>query len=480
MTNRVRVSIGSDTDELPLIAGAVRTFCGIRGLTGDQGETVSDLTLRLASWLIGRAYPDDPTGEIVVQLELGEGEVRVTIEDWGEPISSFGGGGGPAPDELADIDAKTADLRLVNLGRDGKRLSFSVSADGAKPTNLARFGPIKRQADPDAIAAEQVVVRDSTPEDAEAISRLLFTNYGLGYGHPEFYEPGWVIEQMESGAVTSSVAEVSGEVVGHHGLMRGWGEASAESGIAVVHPGYRGLGVFGKLFAHTLERSRGMGLQAIYGRAVTTHPYSQRSEAANGYRTAALLLGSVPTDGRSDVTGRGATIAAFLPLEHPPREVAIPSRYAEQLTAIYEHVGLELTDQEPEAASAKEHPAVEVRSDDSRRTSTITLRHLNPTTRPELIEALRHVVHRHDELAWCDLDLHTLRPDELDAAVALLREYDFFLAGLMPFGVGGHDRLRLQSVLTDDVQLDGLVIDSDFALTLRDWVYADHNLVVSD
>ena len=70
--------------------------------------------------------------------------------------------------------------------------------------------------------------------------------------------------------------------------------------------------------------------------------------------------------------------------------------------------------------------------------------------------------------------------DQLDAAVAVLREYDFFICGLMPFGMEGHDRLRLQAVLTEDVQLEGLVLDSDFGVQLRDWVFADHHLVVTD
>ena len=480
MTNRVRIAIGSVADELPLIESTTRQFCEMRGLAAGECDEISELVVWLAGWIIDRAYPDDPNGEIAVQLELGEGEVRVTIEDWGEPISSFGAGESEVPAALEEVESRTTDLRLVNLGRDGKRLSFAVAAADARPSKLARYGRVKREVTAADIPAESVDVRDSSAGDAEAISRLLFTNYGLGYGHPEFYKPRWVAERIETGGISSSVAAVDGEVIGHHALLHSPGAASAESGIAVVHPGYRGLGVFNKLFTHTLDRAKARGLSAVYGRAVTTHPYSQRSEASNGYRPAALMLGSVPDEGREDVKGRGATLAAFLTLEQPERAVAVPDRYKLEVAAIYSNIGLETVPQGARLTPPEGEPAVSVVADDSRKTSTITLTDLHRPARDELLEAIRHIVHRHDDIAYCDLDLHSMDSDQLDAAVAVLREYDFFICGLMPFGMEGHDRLRLQAVLTEDVQLEGLVLDSDFGVQLRDWVFADHHLVVTD
>ncbi|MEI7692259.1 MAG: ATP-binding protein, partial [Actinomycetes bacterium] len=92
MANRVRISIGSETSELVLVDGVVERFSLARGLEPSDAERLGQVVHKLAAWIIERAYPGDPTGELVVQLELAEGSVRCTIEDWGEPITAFGGG----------------------------------------------------------------------------------------------------------------------------------------------------------------------------------------------------------------------------------------------------------------------------------------------------------------------------------------------------------------------------------------------------
>ena len=92
MANRVRISIGSEASELALVDGVVERFGLARGLQSTDSERLQEVVHKLAAWLIERAYPGDPTGELVVQLELAEGAVRCTIEDWGEPITAFGGG----------------------------------------------------------------------------------------------------------------------------------------------------------------------------------------------------------------------------------------------------------------------------------------------------------------------------------------------------------------------------------------------------
>jgi len=84
-------------------------------------------------------------------------------------------------------------------------------------------------------------------------------------------------------------------------------------------------------------------------------------------------------------------------------------------------------------------------------------------------------VHHKDEIAWCDLDLHSLDADQQTEIIELLRNYDFFYAGLMCFGRVGHDHLRLQSMLSDDIETEKIVLDSDYALSLRDFVLSDRD-----
>jgi N-acetylglutamate synthase-like GNAT family acetyltransferase len=150
-------------------------------------------------------------------------------------------------------------------------------------------------------AAAKPEIREATPDDAEGIAQLLYENYHLSYMHPDFYRPRYLIAELDAGRLLSTVAVHDGQIVGHHALMRAADEPSAETGAAVVHSAYRGLGLFGRLSQLTLERARRLRLAAVYGDAVTIHPFSQRAERAHDYRESALVLGMVP----AQVTMRG-------------------------------------------------------------------------------------------------------------------------------------------------------------------------------
>ncbi|MFM8883749.1 MAG: hypothetical protein ACKOH7_02950 [Solirubrobacterales bacterium] len=477
MANRVRVAVGSDRRDLFLVPDHAEGCARARGLADAARARLVEVVHRLVNWVNDSAYPNDQTGEIAVQLELAEGAVRVLVEDWGEPLAAFGGGLGPAPEELAGVDALTDDLRLVNLGREGKRLSASVPAEGVAPEELAALADFAREAPSGEVTADQVEIVDATAEDAEAISKLLYVNYGLGYGHPDFYRPLWVSEQIEAGRVVSTVARLGGEVVGHHAMLREEGIEAGETGVAVVHPAYRGLGIFGRLFARTVERARGAEVPAIFGRAVTSHPYSQRAEHARGYRETALMLGSVPPGKPDDdgVARRGASLLTWLPLDLAERPVSFPGRYEELLGAAYANLELPTGDSDPAAALAglSDAPGVAFARDEQRESTVITVGVWGEQARNELLDALREAVRHHDDVAYCDLDLESLTAAELDEAVELLRNYDFFYCGLVLDGRADHDHLRMQAILTDNVELEKIVLDSDYAQGLKEAIFAD-------
>jgi hypothetical protein len=90
-----------------------------------------------------------------------------------------------------------------------------------------------------------------------------------------------------------------------------------------------------------------------------------------------------------------------------------------------------------------------------------------------MLEAVRSAVHHHDDVVYCDLDLTTLSPQELDEAITQLREFDFFYCGLAICAAAGHDHLRLQALMSDQVELDAIVLDSDYAQALRETIFAD-------
>ena len=433
----------------------------------------------LAGYVRTRSYADGAEGEIEVGLALAGDAVEVTIRDWGEPTTGFGPGVGDPPAALRAAAPHADDLCLESLGRDGKRLTARMALE--TPPTPERAGPPEhREAVRPAILPGDVEVREARPGDVEPISRLLYSTYGLNYGHPDFYRPRWLAERLAEGSVRSTVAVHAGQVVGHHALLCGDGAPSAESGVAAVNPIYRGLGIFGRLFDHTVSRARSLGLDAVFGRAVTVHPFSQRAEAKQGYREAALLLGAVPPwMVMRDIPGadphrRTASLLSYLVLRPSARAVTLPAAYRAELERAYGNLGMEIGAggvSGTAAAGTGGGPAVVYGDDDTRATGTLTVRRWDEAAVPELHAALRHVIVHHDDVLYADIDLHAVA--EPDAVVEILNDRSFFYAGLIPFGRHGHDHLRLQRVNAENVDTDHIVVDSPFAQELLAAALAD-------
>ena len=474
MSDRVRLTVPSEPASLALVGAVAERYCDSLGIARDETDRLVPLVLDAVRFTLAHSYPDDPSGEIELTLDHVGDSVRVDIHDWGRPLASAGGALGELPMGLDNLAERTDDLRLVNLGAEGKRVSFGCRCRCRTlgDPGLHSFDATHRAALLEADVRSRIEVRDGVSADSEAISQLLYENYHLTYGHPDFYRPRWVAEQLETGALLSSLAVLDGEIIGHHAVMRDRGKASAETGVAVVHPAYRGLGIFNRLLDFTLERCQVGGLDAVWGRAVTVHPYSQRSEQSHGYRDAALMLGSVPAKmtmaGVDEATPgkRTASLLAFRILRPSSRAVAFPERYAELLHAAYANVDLSVVPAKPVAEVDRD--PVSVAEDVSRATGFVTV---GGWDEAGFARAIRHLLARHHDVIYVDLDLH--RGVATDDAVDRLTEFGFFYSGLVVYGSEGHDYLRMQRMNAENVELDEIVCDAPYAQDLLRAVLAD-------
>jgi GNAT superfamily N-acetyltransferase len=361
----------------------------------------------------------------------------------------------------------------VNLGADGKRISLHKRVSHAVDTGPEAhdFGASGSRAEAGDDIRERLAILDAGAKDAERISQLLYANYHLSYGHPDFYRPRWVAERLEAGLLYSSLAALDGEVIGHHALMLDDDGGSAESGAAVVHPAYRGLGIFTVLANHSTERAEALGLEALWGRAVTVHPFSQRAALARGYRETGVMLGSVPA--RMEMAGidgaepgrRTASILSYRMLRNRPRGVTLPARYAGGLRAAYANVGLEIAAAE---AAAPGDAAVTADEEASRGTAVLTV---SAWDEAAFVHELRHALAHHVDAVYADLDL--VSGAASDEAVGFLNGVGFFYAGLVLCGRENRDYLRLQFLNADDVELERIVCDSEFSQTVLATVLAD-------
>ena len=479
--SRVKATVLSDASAEPLVLALLPAFAAATGIPAQDARRLDRIVAGLVSFTLDNAYPDDALGEIEVTLEGDADLVHVTVHDWGLPLTSAGGDFGPLPEPLAALAADAQNLRLLNLGSEGKRLAADVSVhssgDGYAKRHHIEAAP--RLARARGETADAIEVRAATPQDAEAIAQLLYENYHLSYVHADFYRPRYLMAALASGELLSTIAVHDGHVIGHHALMPLPGVPSAETGAAVVHSAYRGLGLFGRLFERTLDAVRERGLASVFGDAVTVHPFSQRAERSHGYRETALQLGMVPAQttmrgfGGEGPRRRTATLRSYRPLDERPRQAALPAPYRELLERVYANVGLPL--------EARTEPAplegelVTAEADDARSLGFLRLRRWDAETGTALRRAVRHLLSRHVDVVYADIDL--VAASDVDEAAAELNELGFFAAGLVLHGPDGHDHLRLQRLDSEEIELEEIVCDSPFANALRARVLEDKTRV---
>jgi N-acetylglutamate synthase-like GNAT family acetyltransferase/anti-sigma regulatory factor (Ser/Thr protein kinase) len=477
VVSRVKVTFLSDASGPSLVLGLLPAFASAAGVRREDERRLGTVVEGLVRFTLDNAYPDDDLGELELTLEADADLVHVTVHDWGLPLSSAGGDFGPLPEPLAALAPDAQDVRLLNLGSDGKRLTAAVPVQSTSGGNAARhhLEAAPRLAQGGTQTPKAIDVRAATAQDAEAIAQLLYENYHLSYVHADFYRPRYLVSALQSGELVSTIAVHEGRVIAHHALMPISGVPSAETGAAVVHSAYRGVGIFGRLFESTLGAARDRGLASIFGDAVTIHPFSQRAERSHGYRETALQLGMFPAQttmrgfGGDGPKRRTATLRSYRPFDDHARQAAMPARYRKLLESIYANVGLAAVT--PPGPAPSEGDAVTAEVDEPRGLGFLRLRRWDEETAPGLKQAVHHVLSRHVDVVYADLDLVAVsQPDE---AMTELNELGFFVAGLVLHGPDGHDHLRFQLLDSEDIELDEIVCDSSFAEALRRHVLDD-------
>ena len=473
----MKVNVLSDANAPSLVLALIPAFAAALEIPADDTRRLGAVVEQLVTFTLDNAYPGDDLGEIEVTLEAADGSVQVAVHDWGLPLTSAGGEFGSLPEPLTALAPDAGDLRLTNLGSDGKRLTADVTvrSGGDGQARWHHIEAVPRRAPAGRAASDAIEVRAATPEDAEAIAQLLYENYHLSYVHADFYRPRYLMAMMASGGLVSTIAVHDGQVIGHGALMPLPGVSSAETGAAVVHSAYRGLGIFGRLSEYGLDTATRRGLASVFGDAVTIHPFSQRAERSNGYHETALQLGMFPAQtamrgfGGEGPTRRTATIRSYRPFDEQARRVALPAVYRELLENVYANVGLAIEARTQPASFEGEALTFEI--DEPRGLGFLRLRRWEGGAGAAMKDAVHHVLSRHIDVAYADIDLETVI--NVNEATAELNELGFFVAGLVLHGLDGHDYLRLQLLDSDEIELEDVVCDSAFAQDLRQRVLED-------
>ena len=120
----------------------------------------------------------------------------------------------------------------------------------------------------------------------------------------------------------------------------------AEIGAAVVHPEFRGHGCLRQLTDYALTEARRRQFQALSGRPVTNHTYSQQVSESLGFKPCGLLVGFGPAflsfkKIHDNLTQRESMVLIYRSLvQTSPGKIFPPPRHQDFILQLYAGLGL--------------------------------------------------------------------------------------------------------------------------------------------
>ena len=326
-------------------------------------------------------------------------------------------------------------------------------------------------------ADDHIDVRLLAPEEAALLIGLLRRCYGETYIDPSFYSEVAVAELLKSGRLHSIGAFTGAdELVGHMGItVRAHGGITADAGMTLVDPAFRGRGIARRVAVGLAQQSVALGLVGVHDYPVTVHAATQRIGAGFGVDTG-LMLANMPADvvfqemDTPAAGSRSSSLIRWLPFGRAPeRSVYLPERYQAQIEALYAEANLSRSVLRCGAPLCEEPSELKRLYDERRRILRVVLIVAGADLASRLESETRATADRGGVIAHADL---SLSDPATPAATRVLRAQGFFFAGLLPEYRDG-DVLRMQW-LSDSVDFATLsVLASDSTRKTESFVVQD-------
>lgn len=471
---------------LALVQGHIRDLARAAGFT-DKEVLALELAAEEAFLNICQhAYPDGSQGNLLVDCELLESELRLEFHDEGLPFD-------PAfPNRhRAKSDSETAGLglrlihysvdevRWINRGREGKALCLVKRRPETGEIACLQTG----QSGPgvemelNGTPEQTYEIRLLRREDALQVARLFWRAYGYSYKNEAFYRPEGLLDLVARGTLISYVAVTAdGEVAGHAGLLRPEPVPMAEMALLVVSPAHRGHGLMER-FATTLgAKGEEIGLFGVSFNPVTSHPISQRQVISSGGQPCGLELAACPPrlfkamELKTGPGHRESYLHCFKYLKAPPPALAyVPERHLTIIERIYANLGRPLTQvcNESSGGPGEDTGFYTVTFDRGLSKGIVRVSVAEERQWPEIRRAATDLM----EIAGAEV-VHIDLPIAQSASLFLCEQAEaegFFFAGIWPHAAQDSDMLRLTR-LAALLDLSLLKLHSDFTHELAHYV----------
>lgn len=461
----LKLSIDSaDPQWLELGARFVQQSSRGFGLEEEAAVQLSQAVSAACRNVLDHAYDESEDVRYQVEVRLEAGALVVGVCDQGLPFDER---------HLHSSLRQLVDrIRLVNLGRQGKRL------DLIKELHANQVDAHLTSSDHSPVPVDlksPLQIRVAEANDAVAVARCVYRCYGYSYGSDYLYSPQRLQQLWQTGAVTSVVATVGEELVGH---LCYWldqpGDLVGESTDAVVDPRCRGQHIFEKLRQHLIEVVRAQGKLGMVSEAVAVHPYSQKGVLSTGAVETGLMLGDLPATLdfkgiEESLPARQSCMLCYLRLNpEPQRQVYLPTRHRPILEKIYARTGLKrVLLAEPAAPELEEHSQIEVHLDSGWEEAALRVLRFGPDLEGLVRAHLQHLLANGIPYVYLELPLGD---PALGQSLPGLEALGFSFAGVVPELAQG-DILRLH-FLTDIELDDKICAVSDWGTEIKDYVLA--------
>lgn len=475
------ITVIAKVEYLPAVIDFVRYISSKLGL-GDRDVKRLELVVEEACLnVIEHAFDPDEIGTFDVIILRKPGKIVVAVEDQGLPFDfkkfKTGKESGLG---MVLMRAFADEIYFINLGHHGKRVELikllpykdiEAYISEEEKGKVISLPPVPKDI--------PLNIRLMTQDDSVNMARCIYRSYGYSYGWDFIYYPERVKELLQSGLLTSCVTLNPGEeIVGHFAMMIDHKDSQVgETGMAVVDPRYRGRGLFKQMKEFMVKYAQEKGMYGIYSEAVAVHPYSQKGNISIGAHETGLLLGLVPATmffkkiQKEHKKKRQSAVLFYLKVKDSPiQDVYPPFHHSSMIRSIYEKNNLKRNIKDAskliEHTELPQNAQIDVKVHTDLNSAFMRIIQYGKDIEDLARFRLKELCLRRIDCIYLDLPLTHPATQKFCASIEIL---GFFFGGVIPEMFDG-DVLRLQYLNNVDIDLNSIVVVSDFGKELFDYI----------
>ncbi len=295
-----KLTILSDKRYLRTVTDMVTDISKTQDLNQRDAKKLDQVIEDIFTTVVDDGYGGDNTKEIYIIVSKRAHSLVVAIEDKGLPFDYEKLERGEDKRFTKYLAKGYADhVYFKSLGKRGNRTEIIKDLPAQDIRNEMNLSEHEEHVAQDkAPIEEDLEVKMMRIDDVKKLVRIVYKCYGYTYANEFMYYPEQVEARIKSGMMKSFATYNSDkDIVGHLALsLDGVDAKSAESGVAVVDPRYRGHGLFKKMKRYQMNYAKSNNIVGIYSEAVTVHPFSQKGGIELGACEVGFLLGYSPGD----------------------------------------------------------------------------------------------------------------------------------------------------------------------------------------